>query len=102
MDAGALCMAETMKMQHFGGTGGLTMADTTKKLLGKIDFAEFGVYPDRPFMYGLMLGFSFPGLGVMDGGKYTVNISPDCRSSAEFSKMQSVPMFRNSKTSPLR
>ena len=40
MDAGALCMAETMKMQHFGGTGGLTMADTTKKLLGKIDALE--------------------------------------------------------------
>ena len=55
------------------------MADTTEKLLGKIDFAEFGVYPDRPFMYGLMLGFSLSGAGVMDGGRYTVNISPDCR-----------------------
>ena len=52
---------------------------TEEKLLGKIDFAEFGVYPDRPFLYGLMLGFSFPGACVTDGGKYTVNISPDCR-----------------------
>lgn len=50
-----------------------------EKLLGKIDFAEFGVYPDRPFLYGLMLGFSLSGAGVMDGGRYTVNISPDCR-----------------------
>lgn len=63
------------------------MADTSyhvekaieEKLLGKIDYAEFGLYPDRPFLYGLMLGFSFPGACVMDGGKYTVNISPDCR-----------------------
>lgn len=52
---------------------------TEEKLLGKIDFAEFGLYPDRPFMYGLMLGFSFPSLEVTDGGKYTVNISKECR-----------------------
>lgn len=52
---------------------------TEEKLLGKIDYAEFGLYPDRPFLYGLMLGFSFPGEGVSDGGKYTVNISPNCR-----------------------
>lgn len=52
---------------------------TEEKLLGKIDFAEFGLYPDRPFMYGLMLGFSFPGAGITDGGKYTVNISANCR-----------------------
>ena len=52
---------------------------TEEKLLGKIDFVEFGLYPDRPFMYGLILGFSFPACVVMDGGKYTVNISKDCR-----------------------
>ncbi len=52
---------------------------TEKKLLGKIDNAEFGLFPDRPFMYGLMLSFSLSGVGVLDGGKYTVNISPECR-----------------------
>ena len=52
---------------------------TEEKLLGKIDFAEFGLYPDRPYMYGLMLGFLFPNLGVADGGRYTVNISKECR-----------------------
>lgn len=51
----------------------------TKKLLGKIDYAEFGLYPDRPFLYGLILGFTFPDGGVGDGGKYTVNISKECR-----------------------
>ena len=51
---------------------------TEEKLLGKIDHAEFGVYPDRPFLYGLMLGFSFPAAAIFDGGKYTVNISPNC------------------------
>ena len=52
-----------------------------EKLLGKIDYAEFGLFPDRPFMYGLMLGFSLHGgnSGIFDGGKYTVNISPECR-----------------------
>ena len=50
-----------------------------EKLLGKIDFAEFGLHPDRPFMYGLLLGFSFPESAVMDGGRYTVNISKECR-----------------------
>lgn len=52
---------------------------TEKKLLGKIDYAEFGLYPDRPFLYGLMLGFSLSNLGITDGGMYTVNISKECR-----------------------
>lgn len=51
---------------------------TEEKLLGKIDYAEFGLCPDRPFLYGLMLGFSFPAAAIFDGGKYTVNISPNC------------------------
>ena len=51
----------------------------TEKVLGKIDFAEFGTFKERPFLIGLQLGFSMSGCGVMDGGKYTVNISPDCR-----------------------
>lgn len=51
----------------------------TEILLGKIDFAEFGTFKDRPFLIGLQLGFKMSGSGVMDGGKYTVNISPECR-----------------------
>ncbi len=50
-----------------------------EKLLGKITFAEFGQYPDRPFLFGLQLGFDFKGSGVFDGGRYTVNISNKCR-----------------------
>ena len=49
------------------------------KRLGKIDFAEFGTVKDYPFLMGLQLGFSMSGSGVMDGCKYTVNMSPDCR-----------------------
>lgn len=50
-----------------------------EKRLGKIDFAEFGILKDYPFLIGLHLGFSMGGCGVMDGGQYTVNISPECR-----------------------
>lgn len=50
-----------------------------EKVLGKIDFAEFGKVADYPFLIGLQLGFSMGGSGVMDGGKYTVNISKDCK-----------------------
>lgn len=49
-----------------------------EKRLGKIDFAEFGSMKDYPFQLGLQLGFSMSGNGIMDGGKYTVNMSPDC------------------------
>lgn len=50
-----------------------------ERLLGKIEYAEFGQYPDMPHLFGLQLGFTFPGSGVTDGGSYTVNISPECR-----------------------
>lgn len=50
-----------------------------EKRLGKIDFAEFGTVRDYPFLMGMQLGFSMGGCGVYDGGKYTVNISPDCK-----------------------
>lgn len=33
---------------------------------------------DYSFQLGLQLGFSMSGSGVMDAGKYTVNMSPDC------------------------
>lgn len=47
----------------------------TTKELGKITFAEFGTIRDYPFLIGLQLGFRMGGSAVMDGGKYTVNIS---------------------------
>lgn len=50
-----------------------------EKMLGKIDFAEYGTIRDYPFMIGLQLGFTMDGCGVMDGGKYTVNISENCK-----------------------
>ena len=51
----------------------------TEKILGKITFAEFGTIRDYPFLIGLQLGFDLAGgAGIMDGGKYTVNISPEC------------------------
>lgn len=52
----------------------------TDKVLGKIDFAEFGTIRDYPFLIGLQLGFKLgDGGGIMDGGSNTVNISPECR-----------------------
>ena len=51
----------------------------TEKYLGKIDFAEFGTIEDYPFLIGLQLGFSMNGCSVMDGGKYCVNISNQCK-----------------------
>lgn len=50
------------------------------KFLGKITFAEFGTIKDYPHLIGLQLGFKLSdGCGVMDGGKYTINISKECR-----------------------
>ena len=51
----------------------------TTKELGKITFAEFGTIRDYPFLIGLQIGFRMGGSAVMDGGKYTVNISPECK-----------------------
>ena len=51
----------------------------TEKMLGKITFAEYGTVRDYPFLIGLQLGFSMQGYAVDSGGKYCVNISPDCR-----------------------
>ena len=52
----------------------------TRKVLGKIDFAEFGTIKDYPFLIGLQLGCKLGDGGcVMDGGKYTVNIDKQCR-----------------------
>lgn len=53
----------------------------TEKCLGKITSAEFGTVRDYPFLMGLQLHFSLNGgsSGIGDGGKYTVNIGPDCK-----------------------
>lgn len=52
----------------------------TEKILGKINFAEYGTINDYPFLIGLQLGFKLgDGCGIMDGGKYTVNIGKQCR-----------------------
>ena len=52
----------------------------TGKILGKITFAEYGTIRDYPFLIGLQVGFSLAdGCGIMDGGKYTVNISKECK-----------------------
>lgn len=49
------------------------------KELGKITFAEFGTIRDYPFLIGLQLCFKMGSSGVGDGGKYTVNISPEAK-----------------------
>ena len=50
------------------------------KILGKIDFAEYGTVRDYPFLIGLQLGFKLgDGSGIMDGGSNTINISKECR-----------------------
>ena len=64
-----------------------------EKLLGKIDFAEFGTMKARPFMIGLQLGFAMGGCGVTDGGKYTFNISPNCKWSKEERAEASIASF---------
>lgn len=51
----------------------------TTKELGKITFAEFGTSKAYPFLIGLQLCFKIESGGIGDGGKYTVNISPECK-----------------------
>lgn len=52
----------------------------TGKILGKIDFAEYGTIKDYPFLIGLQLGFKLgDGTYVMDGGVNTINISEECK-----------------------
>lgn len=52
----------------------------TGKVLGKIDFAEFGTIKDYPFLIGLQLGFELgDGGAIMDGSVHTVNIDKQCR-----------------------
>jgi hypothetical protein len=52
----------------------------TGKILGKINFAEYGTIRDYPFLIGLQLGFKLgDGGGIMDGGQYTINIGKECK-----------------------
>ena len=52
----------------------------TGKILGKINFAEYGTVRDYRFLIGLQLGFKLgDGTGVMDGGSNTINISKECK-----------------------
>ena len=52
----------------------------TGKVLGKISNAEYGLIHDRPFLMGLKLEFKMGDYGTVgDGGKYTVNMSDECR-----------------------
>ncbi len=60
-----------------------------EKYLGKITSAEYGSVPDYPFLIGLQLEFNFDGHYVSDGGKYTVNISPNCKWK-EFNREETV------------
>lgn len=57
-----------------------------QKYLGKIKSAEYGTVKDYPFMMGIQLQFSFDGGGVGDGGKFTVNQSPNYKWESEEKK----------------
>lgn len=57
-----------------------------EKVLGKISNAEFGTYPDRPFLYGLQLDFKMSYGGIGSGAYYTVNISDECKWEDDFEK----------------
>lgn len=50
-----------------------------EKVLGKIDFVEYGRVKDMPFLMGLQLGFKMEYGGVGCGGKYTINMSKACK-----------------------
>jgi hypothetical protein len=50
-----------------------------EKMLGKITSAEYGQYSDRGFLFGLQLCFQMESGSVCCGGRYTVNISPECK-----------------------
>ena len=52
----------------------------TEKILGKILDVRFGFIRDYPFLFGLDLTFKLANSGgVGSGGKYTVNISKECK-----------------------
>lgn len=50
-----------------------------RKLLGKIDYAEFGLYPDIPSFYGLQLGFSLECGEVMEWSREWDRVTKEFR-----------------------
>lgn len=63
----------------------------TKKVLGKIESAQFGTVPDYPFLLGLQLQFAFADSGHIGcGGRYTVNVSPACQWSRHGEREQRI------------
>lgn len=65
----------------------------TGKVLGKIDFAEYGLYPDRPFLMGLQLVFTFQGCGIGDGAKYTINMSKECKWESKKERQETITKY---------
>lgn len=53
------------------------------KFLGKITKAEYGKYPGYEYLMGIKLEFRFDGSGIGCGGKYMINMNPDCEWSKE-------------------
>lgn len=56
--------------------------------LAKIESAKFGCFQDRDFLFGMILGFSGKGWGVGCGGRYTINMSKDCRWKSDAEKKE--------------
>lgn len=65
----------------------------TEKVLGKIDFAEYGTFEDRPFMMGLQLGFKMQFGRVGCGGRYTVNMSKDCKWDSQRERENTITLY---------
>jgi hypothetical protein len=64
--------------------------------LGKITSAEFGCIRDYPFLMGLHLRFETENGSVGDGGKYVLNMSPECKWESEerkFNAMERILKF---------
>lgn len=50
-----------------------------EKKLMRISDVRFGTVSDYPFLFGLILGFQTEGSGIGCGGKYTINMSKECK-----------------------
>ena len=63
-----------------------------RKELGKISRAYFGTVSDYPFLLGIIFNFSLGGggSGIGCGGKYTVNVSPDCKYAGTAERNQAI------------
>lgn len=51
----------------------------SEKCLGKITSAEYGMHKDYPYLFGVQLGFKIGDRKAACGGRYTVNMHPDCK-----------------------